>query len=79
MNSRVKLENLALEKEIKQPHEKTTQLLVELLLTNYTFTRKELIIIAKCLDLKKSHELSTNSLINVFRVFLVRKELQDLR
>ena len=79
MNSRVKLENLALEKGIKQPHEKTTKLLVELLLTNHTLTRKELIIIAKCLDIKKSHELSTNSLINVFRVFLVRKELQDLR
>ena len=50
-----------------------------MLLTNHTLTRKELIIIAKCLDIKKPHKLSTNSLINIFRVFLVKKELQDLR
>ena len=40
--------------------------------------RKELIIIEKCLDIKKSHKLSTNSLINLFRVFVVKKELYNL-
>ena len=34
MNSRVKLENLTLEKGIKQPHQKTTESLNELILKN---------------------------------------------
>ena len=68
MNSRVKLENLALKKEWR----------AELLLTNNSLNRKEIIIIEKCLDIKQSHQLSANSLINRFRVFLVKKELYNL-
>ena len=69
MNSRIKLEKLALKKGIKQPHEKNTESLVELILKNNSLNRKELIIIAKCLDIKKPHKLSTNSLINLSRFF----------
>ena len=47
MNSRIKLEKLALKKGIKQPHEKNTESLVELILKNNSLNRKELIIIAK--------------------------------
>ena len=75
MNSRVKLENLALKKGIKQPHEKTTESLIELILKNDSLNRKELIIIEKNLNTKKSHKLSTNSLINLLRAFLIKKEL----
>ena len=78
MNSRVKLENLALKKGIKQPHEKNTESLIELILKNDSLNRKELIIIEKNLDIKKSHKLSTNSLINLLRAFLIKKELNDL-
>ena len=78
MNSRVKLENLALKKGIKQPHEKTTESLIELILKNDSLNRKELIIIEKNLNTKKSHKLSTNSLINLLRAFLIKKELSDL-
>ena len=69
MNSRIQLKNLALKKRIKQPHEKATESLVELILKNNSLNRKELIIIAKCLDIKKPHKLSTNSLINLSRFF----------
>ena len=69
MNSRIKLEKLALKKGIKQPHEKTTESLVELILKNNSLNRKELIIIAKWLDIKKPQKLSTNSLINLSRFF----------
>ena len=78
MNSRVKLENLALKKGIKQPHEKTTESLIELILKNDSLNRKELIIIEKNLNTKKSHKSSTNSLINLLRAFLIKKELNDL-
>ena len=78
MNSRVKLENLTLEKGIKQPHQKTTESLNELILKNDSLNRKELIIIAKSLNIKKSNKLSTNSLINLLRDFLIKKELNDL-
>ena len=78
MNSIVQLENLALKKGIKQPHEKTTESLIELILKNDSLNRKELIIIEKNLDIKKSHKLSTNSLINLLRAFLIKKELNDL-
>ena len=78
MNSRVKLENLAFKKGIKQPHEKTSETLAELLLLNHLLNKKELNIIAKKLYIKKSHKLSLNSLINLFRQFLVTKKLNDL-
>ena len=78
MNSRVKLENLALKKGIKQPHEKTTESHIELILKDDLLYRRELIIIAKNLNIKKSHKLSVNSLINLLKDFLIKKELNDL-
>ena len=78
MNSRVKLENLTLKKGIKQPHQTTTESLTELILKNDSLNRKELIIIPKNLNIKKSNKLSTNSLINLLRDFLIKKELNDL-
>ena len=57
MNSRVKLENLALKKGIKQPHEKTTEPLSELILKDDSLNRKELNITAKNLKIKKRHKL----------------------
>ena len=78
MNSRVKLENLALKKGIKQPHEKTTESLSELILKDDSLNRKEINIIAKNLKIKKRHKLSINSLLNLLRDFLIKKELNDL-
>ena len=78
MNSSVKLENLTLKKGIKQPHQKTTESLTELILKNDSLNRRELFLIAKNLTIKKSHKLSTNSLINILRDFLIQKELNDL-
>ena len=78
MNSRLKLENLAFKKGIIQPHEKTTETLVELLLLNNLLNKRELNIIARNLDIKKIHKLPSNSLINLFRQFLVAKKLNDL-
>ena len=69
---------IGVKKGIKQPHEKTTESLIELILKDGLLNRKELIIIAKNLNIKKSHKLSINSLINLFRDFLIKKELNDL-
>ena len=77
MNSRVKLENLALKKGIKYPHEKTSETLAELLLLNESLNKRELNIIARILSIKKPHKLS-NSLTNLFRQFLITKKLNDL-
>ena len=55
MNSRVKLENLAFRKGIKQPHEQTSETLAELLLLNHLLNKKELNILAKNLYMKKPH------------------------
>ena len=52
----MKLENLARKKGIIKPHEKSTESLIELLLTNHKFTRKELNIIASNLDIKYHKE-----------------------
>ena len=78
MNSRLKLENLTLKKGIKQPHEKTTESLSELILKDDSLNRKELNIIAKNVKIKKRHKLSINSLLNLLRDFLIKKELNDL-
>ena len=78
MNSRVKLENLALKKGIKQPHEKTTESLSELILKDDSLNRKELNITAKNLKIKKRHKLWINLLLNLLRDFLIKKELHDL-
>ena len=40
MNNRVKLENLALKKGIKYPHEKTSETLAELLISNESLNKK---------------------------------------
>ena len=77
MNSRVKLENLALKKGIIQPHEKTSEVLVELLLLNELLNKRELNITTRNLNFKKPHNLSSNSLINLFRHFLTTKKLED--
>ena len=77
MNSRVKLENLALKKGIIQPHEKTSEALVELLLLNELLNKRELNIIARNLSIKKPHNLSSKSLINLFTHFLTTKKLED--
>ena len=78
MNNRVKLENLALEKGIKQPHEKTTETLSALILKDDSLTRNELNLIARNLMIKKPHKLSINLLLNLLRDFLIKKELNDL-
>ena len=78
MNSRVKLKNLALKKGITQPHEKTSETLAELLLLNELLTKKELNIIARNLDIKKPHRITSNSLLNLLRDFLVNKRLNNL-
>ena len=78
MNRRVKLENLAFKKEIKQSHEKRSETLAELLLSNDSLNKIELNIIARNLNIKKPHKLSLNSLINLFRQFLVTKKLDNL-
>ena len=78
MSRRVKLENLALKKGIIQPHEKTNETLPELLFTNESLNKKELSIIATNLNIKKPHKLSSNSLINLFKRFLISRLLDDL-
>ena len=78
MNSRVKLENLASKKGIKQPHEKTTESLSELILKDDSLNRKELNITSKNLKIKKRHKLWINSSLNLLRDFLIKKELHDL-
>ena len=78
MKSRVRLENLAIKKGITEPHEKTTESLIELLLLNYLSYRRELIIIAKNLNIKKPNKLSSNKLLNIFRNYLTVKKLEKL-
>ena len=75
MKSRVRLENLAIKKGITEPHEKTTESLIELLLSNYLLYKRELIIIAKNLSIKESNKLSSNKLLNIFRNYLTAKKL----
>ena len=77
MKSRVRLENLAIKKGITEPHEKTTESLIELLLSNYLLYRRELIIIAKNLSIKKPNKLSSNKLLNIFRNYLTAKKLKN--
>ena len=63
IKSRVILENLAPKKGITHPYEKTTESLIELLLSNYLLHRRELNTIARCLDIKSSSKISTNLFI----------------
>ena len=45
MNSRAKLDNLALKKGIKYPYEKTSEILAELLLSNESLNKKNWILL----------------------------------
>ena len=51
------MQSLALKKGSTNAHEKTTETLIELLLSNHLLYRKELIIIAKQLDIKSPNKL----------------------
>ena len=76
--SRVRLENLASKKGITHPHERTTESLIELLLSDYFLYRRELNIIAKCLDIKSPSKISTKELLYILKQYLVVKKLEDL-
>ena len=78
LKSRVRLENLASKKGVMNAHEKTTESLIELLLSGYLLYRRELNIIARCLDIKSPSKLSTNELLYILRKYLVVKKLEDL-
>ena len=78
MNHRFQLENLSLKKGIEDSRGKTSKSLAETLLLNEILTKKELYIIAKNLNIKKPHKLSSNSLISHFKRFLTIKKLEDL-
>ena len=77
MKSRVRLENLAIKKGIIQPHEKTTESLIKLLLSNYLLNKKQLNVIARNLDIKKPNKLSSKELVNIFRNYLIVKKLKN--
>ena len=78
MKSRVRLQNLAIKKGIIEPHEKTTESLIELLLLNYLLNKRELNIIARNLDIKKLNKLSSNEVVNIFRNYVTVKKLEEL-
>ena len=78
MKPRVTLENLAVKKGITEPHEKTTESLIKLLLSKYLLDRKELTIIVKNLSIKKPNKLSSNELVNIFKNYLTVKKLEEL-
>ena len=78
LKSRVTLENLAWKKGITHTHERTTESLIELLLSNYLLYRRELNTIARSLDIKSYNKKSTNELLNNLRKYLVVKKLKDL-
>ena len=70
---KARLENLAPKKGITNAYEKTTESLIKLLLSNYLLYRKELNIIAKCLDIKSPSKIFTNELLYILRKYLVVK------
>ena len=74
MNSRIELENLALKEDITHLHELRSKTLTELLLTNYLLYRRELNIIANNLGIKKLSIIPTNTIIKVFKRYLVVKK-----
>ena len=59
-------------------HEKTAESLIDILLSDYFLYRRELNIIARCLDIKSPSKLSTNELLYILRKYLVVKKLEDL-
>ena len=78
LKSRVRLETLASKKGIMNAHEKTAESLIDILLSDYFLYRRELNIIARCLDIKSPSKLSTNELLYILRKYLVVKKLEDL-
>ena len=78
LNSRIRLEHLALKKGITNPHEMTTESLIELLLSDYLLYRRELNIIARNLDIKSPNKLSSNKLMSILRNHFLVKKLNDL-
>ena len=78
LKSRVRLENFTSKKGITHPHERSTESLIQLLLSDYLLCRRELNIIARCLDIKLPSKISTNELLYILRKYLVVKKLEDL-
>ena len=78
LNSRIRLEHLGLKKGITNPHEMTTESLIELLLSDYLLYRRELNIIARNLDIKSPNKLSSNKLMSILRNHFLVKKLNDL-
>ena len=76
--SRVRLEHLASKKGITNTHEKTTESLIKLLLSDYLSCRRDLNTIARCLDIKSPIKISSNELLFILRKYLVAKILEDL-
>ena len=78
MKPRAKLEKLTSKKGIKRSHEKTTETLIELLLSKYPLGRKNLNIIASNFGIKKPNRIPLNTLINLFKRYLVVSKLKKL-
>ena len=78
MKSSVRLKNLTMKNGITEPHEKTAESLIKLLLLNYLLNKRQLNIIARNLDTKKPNKLSSNELVNIFRNYLAVKRLEEL-
>ena len=72
--TRYGLEKLALKHDILNPHEKTIETLIELLLDK-DLSRSNLNTIARNISIKKPKELSTSKLISIFQDFLIKKRL----
>ena len=78
LKSRIRLEHLALKKGITNPHEMTTESLIELLLSDYLLYRRELNIIARNVDIKSPNKLSSNKSMSLLRNHFLVKKLNDL-
>ena len=59
-------------------HERTTESLLESLLSDHLLYRRELNTIARCLDIQSPNKISTIELINILRKYVVVKKLEDL-
>ena len=75
---RIKLEKPAKRKGIKQPHKKSTDTLIKLLLSEPFLYRKDITIITKNIDINEPSNKSTNYLINAIDKYEISKKLQEL-
>ena len=75
---RKKLEKSAKHKDIKQPHKKSTDTLIKLLLSEPLLYRKDINIIAKNISIREPSNKSTNYLINAIGKYEISKKLQEL-